>query len=112
MGRQSAPAVSGLKITDAKGFHVTFANGHTVSVQFGPGNYSDNYNLSFSQHLSKRADLSSATAEVAAWGPGGNWHHLGDGDDVVGYVKPDDILAILVRIAALPGEKAEGRADG
>ena len=28
-------------ITGAKGFHLTFSNGWGISVQFGPGNYSD-----------------------------------------------------------------------
>ena len=31
------------KITEGKGFHITFANGYTVSVQFGPDNYCDHY---------------------------------------------------------------------
>jgi hypothetical protein len=30
------------KITHKKGFHITFENDYTVSVQFGPGNYCDN----------------------------------------------------------------------
>ena len=33
------------RITDNKGFHLTFKNGVTISVQFGIGNYGDNYNL-------------------------------------------------------------------
>lgn len=36
-------AAPGFKITGVKGFHITFENGWTVSVQFGGGNYSDNY---------------------------------------------------------------------
>ena len=31
------------KITYNKGFHITFKNGCTVSVQFGKGNYCSNY---------------------------------------------------------------------
>lgn len=31
------------RITRGKGFHVSFPNGYTVSVQFGPGNYCDHY---------------------------------------------------------------------
>ena len=34
---------AGFYITGKKGFHITFENGWTVSVQFGPGNYCDNY---------------------------------------------------------------------
>jgi hypothetical protein len=32
-----------MKITAGKGFQITFANGYTVSVQWGPGNYCDNH---------------------------------------------------------------------
>ena len=33
------------EVTTGKGFHVTFENGWTVSVQFGPGNFCDNYHM-------------------------------------------------------------------
>lgn len=33
--------------TENKGFHMTFANGYTISCQFGARNYCDNY----SRHL-------------------------------------------------------------
>lgn len=33
----------GFKITSGKGFHITFDNGYTVSVQFGPYSYCDHY---------------------------------------------------------------------
>lgn len=32
-------------ITAGKGFHVTFANGWTVSVQWGGGDYGDHYHV-------------------------------------------------------------------
>lgn len=49
-----------------KGFHMTFANGLTASVQWGAGNYCDNHfpedcDFSFSK------DAHSDTAEVAVW---------------------------------------------
>lgn len=48
----------------AKGVHFTFPNGWTVSVQWGPGNYSDNHaNMT---KFSEPADDSN-TAEVWAW---------------------------------------------
>jgi len=33
------------RITDCKGFYFGFDNGWGVSVQFGPGNYADNYDM-------------------------------------------------------------------
>ena len=35
-------------ISGNRGFQMTFENGYTVSVQFGPGNYCDNYSLPLS----------------------------------------------------------------
>ena len=47
------------------GFHMTFANGCTISVMFGKYTYSDN---------------GETTAEVAAWHPNGNWMYHQEGD--------------------------------
>lgn len=60
--------MSGFAITQRKGFHITFDNGWTVSVQFGKGNYADNYN--HPEFLPEK-DIDSTTAECAAWGPKG-----------------------------------------
>ena len=84
-------------ITQGKGFQITFANGYTVSVQFGYGNYCDNR---YGNDGAK-----SANAEVAAFkSHGGEWVKLGEHDDVIGYQTPDQVLAIMARIAALPQE--------
>jgi hypothetical protein len=87
----------GFKITGGKGFHVTFENGWTVSVQFGGGNYSENYDAEIypvPEPLPK-----SGTAEIAAWGPDGSWHNFGD-DTVAGYKTPAEVLAFLDWVAA------------
>jgi len=95
--------VSGFRITGAKGFHITFENGFTVSVQFGRGNYADNYNLSEEQ-LAELGDVHSSTAEVAAWSSSAgdrDWLNLGD-HEVLAQQSPAEVLAILNKIAALP----------
>ena len=52
------------KSTDRKGFHITFENGLTVSVQWGGGNYCENHdNMDFS----RTKDMESKDAEVAVW---------------------------------------------
>jgi len=85
------------KITERKGFHITFANGYTVSVQFGYGNYCDNRNKG-----AYGGDVDpSTTAEVAAWDENNNWYKLGDFDDAVGHQTPAEVLAIMNRVAAL-----------
>ncbi len=66
-------SVTGFKITDGKGFHITFKNGWTISVQFGPGNYCDNYDMDISSFYrsNRRMTIESTTAEIAYWGPDG-----------------------------------------
>jgi len=85
------------KITNSKGFHITFDNGYTVSVQFGAGNYCDNYG---NGKYKDPADP-SATAEVGAWDKNGKWVALDGSDDIAGYQTPAQVLEILNRIAAL-----------
>lgn len=79
-------------ITQGKGFHITFANGYTASVQWGKGNYCDN-------RYGKDGDPSE-TAECAAWNPKGDWVK-GVDDDVFPNQSPADVLAFLNRIASL-----------
>ena len=66
------------------GFHITFENGYTVSVQFSKTNYSDG---------------GETTAEVAAWGPDRKWVKLSEHDDVIGWCTPNEVLEIMNQIA-------------
>ena len=50
--------------TMRKGFHITFENGLTASVQWGAGNYCDNH-LPEDFDFSCSKDAESTTAEVA-----------------------------------------------
>lgn len=93
------PKPEGFAITGRKGFHVTFANGWTVSVQFGPGNYADNYDAPLEGRTEQ--DWRSSTAEVAAWPAVGAWREF-DGDTVAARMTPADVLALMQEIAALP----------
>lgn len=106
-------ASKGFGITSGKGFHITFANGHTVSIQFGPGNYGDNYDLPISREGDVEAGkLGSQRAEVAAWNSASTWHELnGDGGDILGYQTPDQVLAVLNRIAALSADAVIAKAE-
>lgn len=83
------------KITNRKGFQVTFANGWTVSVQFGYGNYCSNKEFgSFGEDAEP-----CRNAEIAAWDYNDNWYDFGD-DNVKGWVSPNDVLAFMNEIAA------------
>ena len=94
------------RINDNKGFSVTFDNGYTVSVQFGPGNYGSDYQLGFDSY---GKPMTSDTAETALLDPDGNFvPYKGNGnfvpykgDDVQGYQSPTDVLALMNYAASL-----------
>jgi hypothetical protein len=67
------------------GFHMVFKNGYTMSVQFSKTNYSDG---------------GVTTAEIAAWGPDGQWLKLSDHDDVRGWCSPDEVLEVMNMVAS------------
>lgn len=102
----------GFAIFRGKGFHMTFANGHTVSVQFGPGNYCGEYpntGLDFdapAKAVLAREDWTSHDAEVASWNRKGQWttqdYFKDCGDDVKGYVSPDEVQGFIAWAASQP----------
>jgi hypothetical protein len=87
--------MTGFRITGKKGFHITFENGWTVSVQFGPGNYCDHYDGRIGQDEERLASQGSRTAETAVWGPDGSMIDRGGGDTVQGRQTPAEVLALL-----------------
>lgn len=86
-----------LRINDNKGFSVTFDNGYTVSVQFGPANYGSNYRLSFDKY---GTPMTADTAETALIDPNGNFVPYKD-SDVQGYQSTADVLALMNYAASL-----------
>jgi hypothetical protein len=98
--------ISGFSITGGHGFHITFENLWTVSVQFGPGNYCDNYSRRIGFEEEQSGKDGSSNAEVAAWGGGGKMIDLGGGDTVLGRQSVAEVLALLNDIASrAPVEK-------
>lgn len=84
-----------LKITRGKGFHMTFSNGWTASVQFGYGNYCDNRD--------KQGNTESSNAEVACWSRDGGLVNIMENDSsdtVIGYLSADKVLEFLNKVAA------------
>ena len=74
------------------GFHMTFENGWTVSVQFGKYNYANN----------RQNTDSSPDAEIAAWDKDGNWYKFPgfNGETVRGNQYPNDVAEFIAMIAA------------
>lgn len=102
------------KITDGKGFHIKFANGFMMSVQWGSGNYCDNYNADVSDQRNV-GERGSRDAEIAVFDNKNEWYPI-NGNDVTGYLSPDDVLALMVEIAAIKtcsecGDKLVGHED-
>ena len=88
------------KITSGKGFQMKFANGWTVSVQFGKGNYCDHYHATWSEEVDVSLGAKgSSTAEIAAWDSEGTWHDFGT-DTVKGYCTPNEVSEFISMIAA------------
>lgn len=77
------PGFSTMKTSFNDGFHMTFENGWTISVQFGKSNY-----IADREH-----DGHSINAEIAAWGPDGEWYYFPDSNDqVLGWQSPNQVL--------------------
>lgn len=102
------------RITDGRGFHVEFANGWTVSVQFGRHNYCDNRPsylaglpwadrhhgedlLDAMRRVEREAgEAGCPNAEIAVIDPAGSLIEMRGWDDTVkGYVTPDELLRVM-----------------
>ena len=90
------------KITSEKGFHLTFENRVTISVQWGFGNYCENR---WKENVdTKKEFLTSKNAEVAIWDEDDMWltkecflDLYGEqlDNDVKGYVTADEVADII-----------------
>ncbi len=91
-----------LKSVANSGFSITFENGNTVSVRWGPGNYCNPVHPEgrMAPHdAPQRADVwESTTAEVAAWDSDGNWHNHGM-DQVSGWLTPEEVAKFITFVA-------------
>ena len=95
------------KITAGRGFQITFANGWTVSVQWGTGNYCENRTVAITRFTDwETVDREVGAegcpdAEIAAWKSDGKWFDFGS-DEVAGHQTPASVAAFIAQIAARP----------
>jgi len=71
--------MTNFRITYGKGFGITFLNGWTISVQFGVGNYADNYEMHMDDWREANrlaGEQGSHTAECAVIDPQHNMVEL------------------------------------
>ena len=96
----------GFSIHFNKGFHITFPNDVTVSVQFGGGNYCENYDVPIDSSITE--GMEAADAEIAVWDKDGTWYVVPDADgEVLGYQSAQDVLEILKWASELHREDME-----
>lgn len=93
----------GFVSTMRKGFQMTFPNGLTVSVQWGAGNYCDNY---FSEDYTFSKDAESDTAEVAVLNSQDEFidpqrffdYEINSDEMVAGHLTPSQVVELLANI--------------
>jgi len=79
------------------GFSMKFANGWTVSVQFGE--YANCENRDFSHSKRNKNKSKCVNAEIAAWDASDEWYSF-DYDNVKGWVSPDEVADFITMIKA------------
>jgi len=82
-------------ITDGKGFHITFENNWTVSVQWGPGNDCSNKWDDWKERKP------SNTAEVWVW-PKHGTPVPEEYKEPRAYQTPEEVSAYIAAVAAIP----------
>ena len=94
---------------NGSGFHIQFANGYCVSVQFGAMNYCDNRSLNNTARPTENVECRDA--EVAVWNDKDewtcDWPHNNGYDDVQGHLTPDQVLQIMNWAQAQPKSEEE-----
>ena len=88
------------------GFILTFDNGYTISVQWGPMHYCGNRDLNTSWIGGEFQPYESRTAEIAATRPNGSYLKLGEYDDVVGWLLADEVARYITTLSGATPEDA------
>ena len=91
--------------SEGRGFHLTFDNDWTISVQFSGGHYCDNkeesYDYALNRMLSGRT-MSSSNAEIAVWSNSGP-HNGGlvwlENDNVRGWTTTDEVAQVIHKVS-------------
>ncbi len=91
-------------ITRGKGFHITFPNGYALSVQFGPYNYCEHYDVPDPYAPLNVSKWSSKDAEIAVINPTGDLISLSEGDSystVKGYQGSGEFASLVAYVSNL-----------
>lgn len=85
------------KSTKNTGFHMTFNNGLTISVQFGYGMHCEHYDNI--DAMMARGIHTSYDAEVCIWDADGKHAQLYN-DTIVGYQSTEDVARLIAIVMA------------
>jgi hypothetical protein len=77
------------KTEDHEGFSMKFANGYTISVQFGNGNYCTRDSIGVAE-----------SAEIAIWDQDKTWYDFGM-DTVKGWCSADEVVSWMDKVKQL-----------
>ena len=83
-----------------QGFHMTFKNGYTISVQFGSGNHCSNSLIPIETDREKKTFGKCMNCETAILKPNGKFLKY-KGDDVQGYQSSNDVAKTIAYIQTL-----------
>lgn len=85
--------------TSGKGFHLSFENGLTISVQWGFGNYCSNKSMRWDEldELQKNRTFDGETAEIAVWDTSGTWMRF-ENDVVKGWCTADEVADYICKV--------------
>jgi hypothetical protein len=87
------------KSTFNRGFQMTFANGITISVQWGSGNYCDRRNFSDGLKTDLKHDVvQCSNAEIAIWDAEQVWFDFGR-DQVKGWVDANEVATWITLVS-------------
>ena len=97
------------KLTAGKGFSIVLLNDWEVSVQWGPGNFSDNrWNeaVPYDKSEPEYGEWQSKSAEIRALDVNGKPWEFPDGfKEVLGYCTVEQVLEFISAVSELPDRK-------
>ena len=87
--------------TQNKGFRMKFDNGFSISVQWGSMNYCERRNYSDEYKSELKEDfIKSADAEIAVIGPEDEMLGIGEHDQVIGRLSPDEVAKVITIVSS------------
>ena len=99
MVAQTQKLIIMLKVTQNKGFSLTFENNLTISVQFGSYNYCDR--RGFDQTYGSERDtliVESSNAEIAIWDKEDKWFNFGS-DVEKGWCTANEVAEWIEKVS-------------